>query len=165
MQNRHNAHPRGDDGPPTWRPQPGEIPAGVIDRYSISDTLQGPVRTVMVIEERTGERICLRLASTSLLELFAQFQPHPGERIDVRFRWHAPDQAYQRWRLLMDRPALLDLSPLGGKRPTRRPGTGSRAWRSPTQHRYLTPRRPHKSEPQAAQDVRGSRPLGDPWHR
>jgi len=115
MQNRHNARPRGDDGPPTWRPQPGEILAGMIDRYSVSDTSQGPVRTVMVIEERTGERIRLLLASTSLLSLFAQSQPHPGERIDVRFRWHAPNQAYQRWRLLVDRPAPPDLSPLGGE--------------------------------------------------
>jgi hypothetical protein len=138
MQNRQDAYPRGDDGPPTWRPQPGEILAGVIDRYSISETPQGPVRTVLVVEERTGERICLRLASTSLLELFAQSQPHPGERIDVRFRWHAPDQAYQRWRLLMDRPALLDLSPLGGEAsdeaPWHRKPRAAIAYAIPTPH-------------------------------
>jgi hypothetical protein len=115
MQNRHHARPREDDGPPTWRPQPGEILAGVIDRYSISETPQGPVRTVTVIEASTGARVRLLLSSMSLLSLFAQSQPHPGERIDVRFRWHAPDQAYQRWRLRVDRPALLDLSPLGGE--------------------------------------------------
>jgi hypothetical protein len=68
MQYRYDARPHGDEGPPTWRPQPGEILAGVIDRYS----------TVIVIEARTGARIRLRLASTSLLALFAQSQPHPG---------------------------------------------------------------------------------------
>jgi hypothetical protein len=100
MRNRYDARPRGDDGPPTWRPQPGEVLAGVIERYTISQPPQGLVRTVMVTEARTGERVRLRLTSTSLLALFAQQQPHPGERIDVRYRCKAPDQAYQRWRLL-----------------------------------------------------------------
>jgi hypothetical protein len=115
MQNGHHARPRGDDGPPPWRPQPGEILARVIDCYSISETPQGPVRTVTVIEASTGAQVRVLLSSTILLSLFAQSQPHPGERIDVRFRWHAPDQAYQRWRLRVDRPAPLDWSPLGGE--------------------------------------------------
>jgi hypothetical protein len=87
----------------------------VIDRYTISDTPQGPVRTVIVTEARTGEQVRVPLASTSLLALFAQQQPHPGARIDLRYRWHAPDQAYQRWRLRLDRPAPLEFSPLGGE--------------------------------------------------
>jgi hypothetical protein len=115
MRTRYDELPRWDDCPPAWRPQPGEVLAGVIDRYSISDTPQGLVRTVIVTEERTGERVSLRLASTSLLALFVQYQPHPGERIDVRYRWNAQDHSYQRWRLLMDRPELLDFSPLGGE--------------------------------------------------
>jgi hypothetical protein len=115
MQNRYDILPRGDDWPPAWQPQPGEVLTGVIDRYSISDTPQGLVRTVIVTEELTGERVSLRLASTSLLALFAQQQPHPGERIDVRYRWDVPDHGYQRWRLNVDRPAPLDLSPLGGE--------------------------------------------------
>lgn len=115
MRNRYDTHPHTDAGPPIWRPQPGEVLAGVIERYTISATLQGLVRTVIVTEELTGERVRLQLASTSLLALFAQQQPHPGEWIDVRYRWHAPDQAYQRWRLRMDRPAPLDFSPLGGE--------------------------------------------------
>jgi hypothetical protein len=115
MRNQYDVRPRWDDGPPTWQPRPGEVLAGVIDRYTISETLQGLVRAIIVTEERTGERVCLRLASTSLLALFAQSQPHPGERIDVRYRWHAPDQTYQRWRLLMNRPETLDFSALGGE--------------------------------------------------
>lgn len=115
MRNHYEPHPHGDDGLPTWRPQPGEVLVGVIDRYTISATPQGLVRTVIVIEERTGEPVCLRLASTSLLALFAQSQPHPGERIDVRYRWHTPDHAYQRWRLLVDRPETLNFSALGGE--------------------------------------------------
>jgi hypothetical protein len=115
MQNRYDARPGGDDGPPTWRPQPGEVLVGVIDHYSISDTPQGLVRTVVVTEARTGVRVSLRLTSTSLLALFAQHQPHPGEWIDVRYRWKAPHHGYQRWRLRVDRPAPLELSPLGGE--------------------------------------------------
>jgi hypothetical protein len=115
MRNRHDVRPGRDDGPPTWQPQPGEVLAGVIDRYTISQTPQGLVRTVIITEERTGERVSLRLASTSLLALFAQQQPHPGARITVRYRWHALGHDYQRWRLLMDRPKTLDFSPLGGE--------------------------------------------------
>ena len=107
--------PSGDAGPPTWRPQPGEILAGVIERYTVSETPQGFVRTVIVMEERTGEPVGLPLASTSLLALFAQQQPHPGERMEVRYRWQAPGHSYERWRLFMDRPETLDFSPLGGE--------------------------------------------------
>ena len=35
-------------------PQPGEGLAGVLDRYTISEVLHGPVRTVIVTEESTG---------------------------------------------------------------------------------------------------------------
>jgi hypothetical protein len=115
MQNPYDALPYGDDGPPAWQPQPGEILAGVIDRYTISDTPKGLVRRVIVTEAQTGEQVSLRLASTCLLSLFAQYQPRPGERIDVRYRWKAPEHAYQRWRLLMDRAETLDFSPLGGE--------------------------------------------------
>jgi hypothetical protein len=115
LQTRSDARPSGDAGLPTWRPQPGEVLAGVIDHYTISDTPQGPVRTVIVTEERTGEQVRVQLASTSLLALFAEQQPHPGARIDVRYRGHTPDDGYQRWRLVMDRPAPLEWSPLGGE--------------------------------------------------
>jgi hypothetical protein len=111
MGNRYDARSRWDDWLPIWRPQPGEVLAGMIDHDTISETPQGLALVIMVTEERTGERVCLRLASTSLLALFAQSQPHPGERIDVRSRWHAPDQAYQRWRLRVNRPEMLDCSP------------------------------------------------------
>jgi hypothetical protein len=107
--------PSGDDGLPLWRPQPGEVLAGVIDCYIVSDTPQGPVRAVIVTEERTGEQVSVQLASTSLLSLFVQHQPHPGMRIDVRYRGHTPDYGYQRWTLRIDRPAPLALSPLGGE--------------------------------------------------
>jgi hypothetical protein len=115
MRNRYATHLDEDDGPPTWRPQPGEVLTGVIDRYTVSETPRGFIRTVIVTEEWTGEQVRVPLASTSLLALFAQQQPHPGERIDVRYRWHAPGHGYQRWRLLMDRPETLEFSPLGGE--------------------------------------------------
>jgi hypothetical protein len=112
---RSDARRSEDAEPPVWRPRPGEVLAGVIDQYTISETPQGPVRTVMVTEERTGEPISVQLASTSLLALFAEQQPHPGARIDVRYRGHTPVDGYQRWRLVMDCPAPLEWSPLGGE--------------------------------------------------
>jgi hypothetical protein len=115
MWNRYATHPYEDDGAPTWRPQPGEVLTGVVDRYTVSETPQGFVRTVIVTEERTGEQVSLQLASTSLLALFAEQQPHPGARIEVRYRWHTLSHGYQRWRLLTDRPVPLELSPLGGE--------------------------------------------------
>jgi hypothetical protein len=115
MQTRSDARRSGDATHPFWRPRPGEVLAGVIDRYTVSDTPQGPVRTVIVTEERTGEPVSVQLASTSLLALFAEQQPHPGARIDVRYRGHTPDDGYQRWRLVMDYPTPLEWSPLGGE--------------------------------------------------
>jgi hypothetical protein len=83
------------------------------------------VRTVIVTEELTGEQVGLRLVSTHMLVLFAQYQPYPGSWIDVRYRWKASDHGYQRWRVRVDRPKTLDCSPRG-KDPTRRLGTGER---------------------------------------
>jgi hypothetical protein len=88
---------------------------GVIERYGIGQTSSGRVWGVIVAREPTGEQVSLWLASTSLLSLFARHQPQLGERIDVRYRWRAPDHAYQRWRLMVDRPVTLDFSPLGGE--------------------------------------------------
>jgi hypothetical protein len=115
MPTRSDTRPHGDDGLATWRPQPGEVLTGVIDRYTVSATPRGLVRTVMVTEARTGEPVSLQLASMCLLALFAQQQPHPGTRITVRYRWHDPDHGYQRWRLHTDHPAPLELFPLGGE--------------------------------------------------
>jgi hypothetical protein len=121
MQNRDDALPCWDEGPPVWQPQPGEVLAGVIDRYPISATPQGLVRTVSVTEAQTGEQVSLRLTSRCLLSLFAQYRPHPGERMAVRYRWNAPDHGYQRWRLLINRAETLDCSPLGGEAPDEAP--------------------------------------------
>jgi hypothetical protein len=138
MQSRDNPRPPWDDGPPIWRPQPGEVLTGVIQQYTISQTPRGLVRTVILTEARTGEQISLQLASTSLLALFAQHQPHLGEWIDVRYRWKAPDQTYQRWRLLLDRPETLDFSPLGGEASDEaswhHKRRGAVAFAGPTQH-------------------------------
>jgi hypothetical protein len=114
-QTQTDASSSGDAEHRFWRPRPGEVLAGVIECYTISDTPQGPVRTVIVTEEGTGKQVSVQLVSTSLLSLFAQHQPHPGARIDVRYRGHTPDYGYQRWTLLIDRPAPLELSPLGGE--------------------------------------------------
>jgi hypothetical protein len=138
MPTRSDARPSEDAGLPPWRPQPGEVLAGVIHQYTISQTSQGLVRTVIVTEELTGERVRLPLASTSLLALFAQQQPHPGEWIDVRYRWRAPGRDYQRWRLRMDRHETLDFSPLGGEAsdeaPWHREPRGVSAVAGSTQH-------------------------------
>lgn len=115
MRHQYDALQHGNGWPPHWRPQPGEVLTGVIERYGIGQTSSGRVWGVIVAREPTGEQVSLWLASTSLLSLFARHQPQLGERIDVRYRWRAPDHAYQRWRLMVDRPVTLDFSPLGGE--------------------------------------------------
>ena len=115
MRYRHNERPHGDNWPPAWRPQPGEVLVGVIDRYAMGHTPDGPIRTVIVTEEPTGVRVRLWLSSMILLSLFAQHQPRPGERIGVRYRWRDLDNSYHRWMLVVDRPEILDFSPLGGE--------------------------------------------------
>lgn len=104
-----------DGWPPNWRPQPGEILTGVIARYAIGHTAAGRVWGGIVVREATGEQVSLWLSSTSLLSLFARYQPQLGERIDVRYRWHTQGHSYQRWRLTVDRPGTVDFSPLGGE--------------------------------------------------
>jgi hypothetical protein len=115
MRKRRTALSHRNGWPAVWQPQPGEILAGVIDRYAIGHTPQGPVRTVIVSEEPTGERVSLWLSSTSLLSLFAQHRPQPGERISVRYRWRGADHGYSRWILSVDCRETLDFSPLGGE--------------------------------------------------
>jgi hypothetical protein len=115
MQNRHDERPHGDNWPPAWRPQPGEVLVGVVDRYAIGHTPDGLIRTVIVTEELTGVRVRLWLSSTILLSLFAQHQPRPGERIGVRYCWRDLDNGYHRWMLVVDRPEVVDFSPLGGE--------------------------------------------------
>jgi hypothetical protein len=115
MCNRHDALPPRAGWPPSWQSRPGEVLVGVIDRYAIGHTPQGPVRLVIVSEEPTGERVSLWLSSTSLLSLFAQYRPQPGGRISVRYRWRGPGQEYSRWMLSVDYREIVDFSPLGGE--------------------------------------------------
>lgn len=123
--------------PPEWRPHPGEALTGVIERYTLGQTPSGRIRGVIVSREPTGEEVSLWLASTTLLALFAQHHPQPGERIDVRYRWRAQDHTYQRWRLIVDRPADLDFSPLGGEVTDEAPWHRERT--SAPKHLALTP--------------------------
>lgn len=115
MRDLPDTRPHGDGWPPAWQPQPGDVLTGVIDGFVIGQTPHGPVRTVIVSEEPRGERVSLWLSSTSLLSLFAQHQPKPGERISVRYRWGDRGKAYSRWMLHVDRLDALDFSPLGGE--------------------------------------------------
>jgi hypothetical protein len=78
--------------------------------------------------EPTGAQVSLWRSSTILLSLLAQHQPHPGERIGVRYRWRDLDHGYHRWMLIVDRPEALDFSPLGGEASDEAPGTTGGAW-------------------------------------
>ena len=159
MRNEYEARPRWDDGLPTWRPQPGEVLAGVIDRATISETPQGLVLAVIVTEERTDERGL----STARLD----------ERAGAVRAASAPPWGTDRRALPVARPgpylAAVEVPhgpprearffAVGEERPTRRPGTGRSAGPSAGP---LIHRRPHEPEPHADVDARRSRPLGDP---
>jgi len=79
MQTQTDAPSSGDAEHPFWRPRPGEVLAGVIDRYTISDTPQGPVRTVIVTEERTGQAgQCTARLDELAVPVRAASTPHGG---------------------------------------------------------------------------------------
>jgi hypothetical protein len=102
--------------PEAWRPKPGEILVGFIENYDEGHTSYGPVRTVVVAEEETGRKLTLWLTSTVLLNLFRRHKPRPGERIGLKYLGKHPEKGYHTYRLLVDRPVVLDeLTPLGGE--------------------------------------------------
>lgn len=114
MRNLHHELETWDGYPDAWRPEPGEILVGVVVEYDQGHTAYGPVRTVIIAGE-DGRRVSLWLSSTVLLQLFQRHQPKPGERIGLKYLGKDPDKGYHRYRLLVDRPVTLELSPLGGE--------------------------------------------------
>jgi hypothetical protein len=101
--------------PEAWRPEPGEILVGFIVSYDVGHTPYGEVRTVMVAQEDTGRKVSLWLSSTVLLDLFQRHKPQPGERIGLKYLGKDPEKGYHRYRLVVDRPELVELTPLGGE--------------------------------------------------
>jgi hypothetical protein len=102
--------------PEAWRPEPGDILVGRIDAYDVGHTNYGPVRTVLLTQEDTGERVSVWLSSTVLLNLFEQHKPKPGERIGLKYLGKDETKGYHRYRLVVDRPDTTDFTPLGGER-------------------------------------------------
>jgi hypothetical protein len=104
-----------DGYPEAWRPKPGEILVGFIESYDVGHTSYGEVRTVIVAEEETGRKLTLWLTSTVLLNLFQRHKPKPGERIGLKYLGKDPEKGYHRYHLVVDRPAMEELTPLGGE--------------------------------------------------
>jgi hypothetical protein len=103
--------------PECWKPKPGDILVGTVERYSTGQTMYGPCRTV-ILRRDDGERVSLWLSSKVLLSQFEQHQPRVGERVGVRYHGKHPERGYKRFSLLVDRdqPAEPDFSPIGGER-------------------------------------------------
>jgi hypothetical protein len=102
--------------PPAWKPRVNEVLIGFIESYDVGFTPYGEVRTVILAEEKTGEKRSLWLSSTVLLEQFKRQHPRPGERIGLKYLGQHPDKHYHRYRLVVDRPTEgQDFSPLGGE--------------------------------------------------
>lgn len=101
--------------PPAWRPKVGDVLVAVIDGYDIGHTPYGAVRTCIVTEEATNTKVSLWLSSTVLLDLFNKHKPIPGEKIGLKYLGKDDDKKYHRYRLVVDRPTVVDFSPLGGE--------------------------------------------------
>ncbi len=109
---------------PAWRPTVGGTLVGYIDGYDVGHTPYGPVRTCTVTEETTNRKVSVWLSSTVLLDLFDKHRPQPGEKIGVKYLGKDAEKRYHRYRLIVDRPAVIDFSPLGGEEDAER----SHAW-------------------------------------
>ena len=97
-----------DEWPPAWKPAPGEMLVGKVQRYAQGPTPYGWVHTVLVQEERTGDLWSLWLSSTVLLQQFQQQRPQPGERIGLKYQGKDFEKGYHKYRLLVDRPEAAD---------------------------------------------------------
>src|SRR5262249_20763774 len=87
-----------DEWPPAWKPAPGEILVGKVQRYAQGPTPYGWVHTVLVQEERTGDLWSLWLSSTVLLQQFQQQRPQPGERIGLKYQGKDFEKGYHQKR-------------------------------------------------------------------
>lgn len=103
------------DWPPAWKPEPGDVLVGTVERYDIGQTQYGPVRTCTIRTDQ-GERLAIWLSTTVLLDQFRRERPKPGERIGVKYLGKHPEHGYHRYRLIVDRPQQeADFDPLGGE--------------------------------------------------
>lgn len=108
--------------PPAWIPEPDEILVGVVEAYATGPTQYGDVRTVLVRDENTGERVSLWLSSTVLLSLFDMRKPLVGERIGLKYLGKHETKGYHRYHLVVERDA--EFTPLGGEECDDEPSSG-----------------------------------------
>lgn len=99
--------------PPAWKPEPGEILIAKVLAYDTGHTRFGPVRTALLVNTETGERLTLWLSNTVLLRAFEELQPQPGEVIGIKHLGMDPARGYRRYKMRVDRPDSF--SPLGGE--------------------------------------------------
>lgn len=108
-----------DGWPEAWNPKPGGNLVGTVRRYDVGQSAFGPVHTVIVEREASGEFVSVWLSSTVLLSLFQQHRPKVGERIGLRYLGKHPEKGYRRYVLLVDRPeSVPTFAPLGGEAST-----------------------------------------------
>lgn len=94
-----------DEYPPAWHPEPGEILVGRIVRYDEGRTPYGQVRTVIVQDEETGERVSIWLSNTVLKNEFDRLSPAAGERIGIRYVGKDDQRSYHKYKVRLDRDA------------------------------------------------------------
>ena len=99
--------------PAAWIPEPNAVLVGVVEHYDEGFSHYGPVRTVIVRDEQTGERVSVWLSSTVLLNLFEARKPKIGERIGLKYLGKDVHKGYHRYHLVVERKA--EFTPLGGE--------------------------------------------------
>jgi hypothetical protein len=105
MQKIHDALADSSGFPPVWRPLPGDLLIGTIERYDTGEKDSEQVWMVILQEEISGERRSLRLSSPGLLGLFARHQPKPGERVCLKYLGKDFKKGIPHYQLVVDRPA------------------------------------------------------------
>ena len=94
-----------EEYPPAWHPEPGEILVGTIRRYDEGRTPYGQVRTVIIQDEETGERVSLWISGAVIRNEFDRLRPEPGERVGIRYLGKDQQKGYHKYKMRVDRDA------------------------------------------------------------
>ena len=97
-----------DMHPPSWKPAPGDVVAGVVVAFNEVSTVHGPCKVVIIDNEDGSGPLSIWLGTKVLQSKFENERPQIGDRIGVkRFSDH-PEKAYHRYELKVERGADYD---------------------------------------------------------
>jgi hypothetical protein len=98
-----------EDGtyPESWRPQPGDILVGTIEKYDRASTSYGTYN-IAVLRDEQGALHSVWLMHAVLLDEFRKLRPRPGERLGIK-RLEDAERGYRRYAVRVDREPGSDI--------------------------------------------------------